>query len=608
MKHLNHFIAVLLITSSTFCVPTFAQTPMTSTWVQPNNPSANYEGAKGIAIDGSGIFIVGSDQTLGNDQWRIEKRDFAGVLMGAFNTTGVLLQNISGSEDDVNGIAIDGTGIYVVGIDGLPSAGHQWRMQKRNFTTGVSIWNVASDPVNIFSNDDVANAVAVDPSGVYVVGWDNMLSGSGRGSEWRIEKRTLAGGATIGAFGTSGVIRSDPTANEDAAQAIAVDATSIYVGGHENNVWRIEKRDKTTGALTWSQTSVSGGTITVSGIAVDASGVYVVGSPWIIEKRLLGTGALDGAFGTGGVVNVGLNYGSITAVKIDPTPTTGGLYITGWQDNTVFGTNSEWRMEKRDLTTGALLCLYTNDPQNTECCGDNSTAITLNTTDVYVAGSDAVTTNYEWRIEKYSLCATALPIELLSFTGNCNPAQSASGGKGVTVQWSTASEINNDYFTIERSADAVAWETAGTVKGAGNSSFTRGYEFTDVLPTPDLPTGQAGSELPTLYYRLKQTDFDGKSETFNPIAVEMNCGSIFTVFPNPTNGPFNVSVNAKRGDKVLIVVRDVLGKEFYSKADILSDDKAVITVNPEGQLASGVYMVVATSNDKTYYKKKIVIR
>lgn len=139
------------------------------------------------------------------------------------------------------------------------------------------------------------------------------------------------------------------------------------------------------------------------------------------------------------------------------------------------------------------------------------------------------------------------------------------------------------------------------MKGAGNSSTTRNYEFIDLLQTPN-------SELPTLYYRLKQTDFDGKFESFNIISVE-NCGESnteLTIFPNPSNGFFYVNVKAKTEEQVLIVVRDVLGNEFYSKVVILTNGNEVIAVDSEGKLASGIYMVVASSNDKIYEKKIVV--
>jgi hypothetical protein len=99
-----------------------------------------------------------------------------------------------------------------------------------------------------------------------------------------------------------------------------------------------------------------------------------------------------------------------------------------------------------------------------------------------------------------------LPIELLSFTSEVLTDH-------VILHWVTAVEINNDYFTIERSVDLDDWNVLGHLAGAGTTNHTREYQFADMTPVNGLS-----------YYRLKQTDFDGQFEYFDPIAV--NFGNI----------------------------------------------------------------------------------
>src|SRR5580704_6146810 len=67
-----------------------------------------------------------------------------------------------------------------------------------------------------------------------------------------------------------------------------------------------------------------------------------------------------------------------------------------------------------------------------------------------------------------------LPINLLSFSGICNM-------RNVDLKWSTATEINNSYFTIQKSADGISWQSIGRVEGAGNSLMLHIYSFTDRL-------------------------------------------------------------------------------------------------------------------------------
>lgn len=96
-----------------------------------------------------------------------------------------------------------------------------------------------------------------------------------------------------------------------------------------------------------------------------------------------------------------------------------------------------------------------------------------------------------------------LPIELLSFEANGNNNQ-------AVIEWTTASEMNNDYFTIERSSDGINYKPIATVNGAGTSNSVNSYSYTDNTPG-----------YGTLYYRLSQTDYDGRNETFAPVSLEI---------------------------------------------------------------------------------------
>tara|TARA_B100001059_G_scaffold2236_1_gene1842 strand:+ start:239 stop:1273 length:1035 start_codon:yes stop_codon:yes gene_type:complete len=101
-----------------------------------------------------------------------------------------------------------------------------------------------------------------------------------------------------------------------------------------------------------------------------------------------------------------------------------------------------------------------------------------------------------------------LPIELLSFTGY------STGNNDVELQWSTASEQNNSHFTIWRSYDGQTWNAIHEKMGAGNSNAYLEYNFSDLEIKND-------DGLHTIYYKLSQTDYDGNSEVFDPIAIEL---------------------------------------------------------------------------------------
>jgi hypothetical protein len=141
-----------------------------------------------------------------------------------------------------------------------------------------------------------------------------------------------------------------------------------------------------------------------------------------------------------------------------------------------------------------------------------------------------------------------LPVRLLSFTGKCDHNK-------IALTWSAASEMNNDYFTIEQSAEGTEWKVAGTKKSAGNSAVAQQYSF-----TAEASAGEFS------YFRLKQTDVDGKS-TYSEILRVDNCrvnATAVDIYPNPSNGASLYGrINLKANEAYTIEVFDNLGKMVY---------------------------------------------
>jgi len=124
-----------------------------------------------------------------------------------------------------------------------------------------------------------------------------------------------------------------------------------------------------------------------------------------------------------------------------------------------------------------------------------------------------------------------LPIELIDFNGKY------INDNKIELYWTTATEINNDYFTIEKSSDLNSWSILTTVKGAGNSNTMLNYSCFD--NNPYIGT--------TNYYRLKQTDYNGKFTYFKPISIDGKANNNFevNVFPNPCNNVLNINCNVR---------------------------------------------------------------
>ncbi len=168
-----------------------------------------------------------------------------------------------------------------------------------------------------------------------------------------------------------------------------------------------------------------------------------------------------------------------------------------------------------------------------------------------------------------------LPVELLSFNANWQL-------NGVVVSWTTKSELNNDYFILERSIDGETYETIAKINGQGTSSETHQYEYLD----EDVQNA-------TYYYRLKQIDFDGDHVDYKPVAVKVESDNPISVYPNPTNGliyldqPFNGQV----------MVYNSLGQLVVS---VNGNDQQTIDLS---DLESGIYLVVIVENGQRSQQK-----
>ena len=179
-----------------------------------------------------------------------------------------------------------------------------------------------------------------------------------------------------------------------------------------------------------------------------------------------------------------------------------------------------------------------------------------------------------------TICFTALSIELLDFKGECINGT-------PQLNWITASEINNDYFTIERSSNGIHFEAIGTVDGADNSPATLNYEFVDATPLP--PQEESGSGVG--YYRLKQTDFDGKFEYIGPITVEY-CSKSFqqlALYPNHANDKLFIEISSpKDAGLAVLQITDLLGRTIRTEKLNIQKGNNIHKISVE-EFSSGMY-------------------
>ncbi len=186
------------------------------------------------------------------------------------------------------------------------------------------------------------------------------------------------------------------------------------------------------------------------------------------------------------------------------------------------------------------------------------------------------------------------PVEFLSFT-------SSVAENAVTLYWSTATELNNQGFEIERSKDKTNWRRIGFREGKGTTSELQQYSYSDILP--DITS-------PKLYYRLKQVDFNGSFKYSNIIEVKIT-PSVFSLaqnYPNPFNPSTTINYQLPVNSFVSLKVYDVLGREA---ATLVNEYKPAGKYEVEfnaSSLPSGVYIYKLTAGNFTAVKKLMLLK
>ncbi len=182
-----------------------------------------------------------------------------------------------------------------------------------------------------------------------------------------------------------------------------------------------------------------------------------------------------------------------------------------------------------------------------------------------------------------------LPIALVNFDAELTDDHQ------VKLNWTTATEINNDYFTIERSSNSEDFEPLSTLDGAGNSTETLNYEFVDENP-------MAGDN----YYRLRQTDYDGKFEIFPVEHVNVTHAdlAILSAGPNPFHDEFTVNY-ASLNSNLKITLLNTSGIAVRTKVINAETSAGSFTWSQLADLPAGIYIVML-ADEKRFASYKIL--
>jgi hypothetical protein len=410
--------------------------------------------------------------------------------------------------------------------------------------------------------------------------WGNAGGGGGNHN---------AGGGGGGNYGTGGYggkmynnsTSPCPTANFDSRRghggtSLTPTATKVFMGGgggegHDNGL------NGTTGVA-------GGGIIMIKAATVTNGGAYTITANGSSQTSVAaGDGA--GGGGAGGTILMDVSGNYTNAVTIQANGGNGGNH----NNNNCHGTGGGggggviWFSTTGGSIPANVTASVTGGSNGVQVagsidCGDvnwGATSGSAGTTMTGLASGASVFLNI-------NDCSSALPVELTSFRAEVEE-------NVVVARWTTDSETDNNYFSLERSEDGRHFTEVTREHGAGNSSEQQVYYAQDKNPL-----------FGTSYYRLSQTDFDGHTSHSQIISITIDRVPQLLVYPNPSNDYIIVSFEGIKNFSLQL--SGISGEVVYEAKEITGQLKLDVNKYPRG-----IYFLKVFSGKHMLYKKLVIL-
>ena len=532
-----------------------------ATW----NPSTAFDQTlRGIAPSASGLVAVGNYGTslLSTDNGATWETKFEYVTQELIRKIYFVDSN-TGYAPSGSTSAADSLGFILKTTDG----GQNWAMMPYNFKFSIytlampssTVWYAGTGNNKIFKTTDAGDTwteqtepISGTTHDFYEIGFADVDNGYAVGQSGNIIKTTDGG--------TNWTTVTSPFGTSTIYDMHVFDSQTVIAVGLSSKAYKT-----TDGGTNWSPltTGIPGSFFTMeflnSSFGVVAG--YSSPLPYISISKDGGDTwvptSLPSSFDA---------FSSIWGIGIKDTNT---IWISDVQGNIGYTENggATWQVAKAAGGNG----LY---------------SISIVGNDMWIAGQGGSI------IKGYS--DSTIPVELTSF--------SAVVSKGsVDLKWSTATEINNAGFEIERSIASANWEKIGYVNGAGTTTERNEYSYTD-------KNVQAGK----VFYRLKQIDFDGTYEYSNVVEVNTLVPSTFAVYqnyPNPFNPTTNIKFDLPTNSNVKISLVNMIGEETVVLDKNFTAGTNHVTIDGSA-FTSGVYIYIVKAvgeNGKTMLSSKKMI-
>jgi hypothetical protein len=231
-----------------------------------------------------------------------------------------------------------------------------------------------------------------------------------------------------------------------------------------------------------------------------------------------------------------------------------------------------------DFSNGGTTCYFNGDGSGVVLTYSNSVVTISNIQNTQIPMNST-------RFITLASVDILLPVDLQSFTGTCDNGS-------VSLEWSTVSEINNDYFEIEKSVNAIEFSTIAQVRGNGTAIGGHNYKYIDKNPTTGMN-----------YYRIKETDKEGKVSYSNTISTSCEVLDGIVVFPNPFEESFIVNLWPEIENPINLTIHDCTGKVVYQ--EVYENQFGQIELMVGNKLVSGVYVLKIDIEGVRYVRKLI---
>ncbi len=335
----------------------------------------------------------------------------------------------------------------------------------------------------------------------------------------------------------------------------------------------------------------------------NSGAVYNVGSASTSDRALgtLSSGTTIPRFGAGFTNNINSTVSSISFAGVMEQWRTGSdptVETVAFEYSTNASGINDAAATWVALTGMNLVEKLTADNTNSAVDGNlpaNKTVISgavnitlANTATIYVRWTDANDTGSDgmYSLDDFSISfsASTLPIQLTSFNGKAI-------NQSILLNWNTASETNNDYYDVLRSADGKSFTSIGTVKGAGTSTTSKDYSFSDENPYAS-----------TNYYQLIQHDFDGKTAGSAIIPVDSKIDATkLSVYASVSS--VKISLSSPNKTKGFLQVFDIAGRKLSESS--VEVNKGFNSFELPLTLINGVHFARFSSGSETINQKFI---